>query len=614
MLRSPYDPPARMTALLRQEDEPPTKRKKQHDERERAMQSQLTTLIHRRALVMEKAVNSRHALGGSLAQLVTDYYRQFTFGLNEALVGRPELGRAQSHSTLALLPEQARFIQFAFEPDLLIGSSVGVPALIQTWSHFMMAYANIHKVMDGITITGPEYDPTMVVAATVRARVVPQTFQNFFPFLVHKEGFMRKFMGKDVYLKLKTSFTFSPSGRIKTLMLDIDYAGAYMGAGASAAEVSHLLQHSVLRPDSTLAGTTGSQSPPPAPQDAKQPIIQPSKPTPQSRVKAGPNKPPRRPPNRKISNSVRGKLYRAKQQKVEDELSATVDVLRSDVEKLAQQRSQLQQKGALGATHNSLQDSLVEFVREYYSLFEYGMGPESGISVPPLFIGRKRALLTEAAGRQATRDRKCEAFLRKATESGGHMAGLVTFEIMLAYWRRFASSFTSFRRIAERIQVIGPEDAPVVVATGVLRVRFSRDSFPYMFPKLAGNSRIVHAFMDKMVVIPFVARYEFDTQGCMTHTSLEPGYAEAFTELGLSLVDIASLMESSVIPMQMTLNPPASTTAKPDEEPEPVEKQASSSHQKLRMGFLLAEEPTEESLKDEKVVSDVDGVYIVPCA
>lgn len=606
---SAYDP---MTLpLLRQDDLPPAKRKKHDDERHRAMQGQLSTLIQRRALVMEKSVNARHGLNGSLTQLVTDYYRHFTFGLDQALVGRPDLGRCQSHNALALLPAQARFIQFAFEPDMVIGNNVGIPALIQTWSHFMVAYANIHKVIDGITITGPEYDPTMVVAATVRARIVPQTFQFFFPFLVQKESFMRKFMSKEVVLKLKTSFTFSPNGRIKTLMLDIDYAGAFSGAGASAAEVYHLLQHSVVRQDSTLAGTSGSQSPPPAPQDAKQPIIQPSKPAPQTRVKAGP-KPPRRPPNRKISNSVRGKLYRAKQQKVEDDLSATVDSLRTDVEKLDQQRSQLLQKTSLGAARNSLQDSVVEFVREYYSLFEYGMGPESGISIPPLFIGRKRALLTDAADRQAVRDRNCEAFLLKATGPDGHMAGLVTYETMLSYWRRFSASYTSFRRVAERIQVIGPEDAPVVVASGILRVRFSRDSFPYMFPKLAKNSRIVPKFMDKMVVISFVARYEFNEHGCMTHTSLEPGYVKAFTELGLNLADIAALMESSVIPMQVTLNPPLDTTAKADED-KPA-KQACCSHQKLRLGFLLAEEQAEESLQDEKVVSDVNEVYIVPCA
>lgn len=239
----------------------------------------------------------------------------------------------------------------------------------------------------------------------------------------------------------------------------------------------------------------------------------------------------------KKTNSDRSKEFRAKRKKHEDALAGVVDALRREVDDLRFLRGVRQEK--LLKSRHSASGSLARLVQEYFAFFHCGMpNAVSG--------GRKRgALGYEDPGELETRQL---AFLRSAMHPDlrfGEVNGGV--EALVDQWKRYTSYHASLRVEVKSIEVVGPEDSPIVIVTSHLHVRLSRDTFKNVFPHVADNEELVQRFIGKDVTYKGVNHYQFSEDGRILVYDSDVGFVDAFHQAGASFEDIALLMNQALI-------------------------------------------------------------------
>ncbi|KAF4324159.1 hypothetical protein BBO99_00001794 [Phytophthora kernoviae] len=239
---------------------------------------------------------------------------------------------------------------------------------------------------------------------------------------------------------------------------------------------------------------------------------------------------------RSKTNSERGRAFRARRKKYEDDLVTIINSLRQEVADLGFLRGVRADK--VLRSRNSLDGSLVRLAREYFSLFEHGMPSIRG-------VGRKRpALLTDGGEVYESRQ---EEFLQCAMDPELQFGGVLGPKALLDQWKRYTSYHESINVEVVGIEVSGEEDNPMVTVRSDLRVVFSRATFENVFPHVAHNEDLVHKFIGREVVYHGVNRFHFSSNGQILVYDSDVGFVDALVNAGATVSDIALLMQQARI-------------------------------------------------------------------
>ncbi|KAH7463722.1 hypothetical protein KRP22_008068 [Phytophthora ramorum] len=238
---------------------------------------------------------------------------------------------------------------------------------------------------------------------------------------------------------------------------------------------------------------------------------------------------------RSRTNSERGRAFRARRKKYEDDLETLVGSLRQEVADLGFLRGVRADKMLRG--RNSMGGSLVRLAREYFALFERGMpsGRVVGQKRPPL-------LLTD----DSFEDRQ-KAFLDCAMDPELQFGDVSGPEALLDQWKKYTSYHSSISVKVVGVEVSGEEDNPMVTVRSDLHVVFSRATFDNVFPHVAHNEELVNKFVGREVVYHGVNRFQFSPKGQILVYDSDVGFVDALTQAGASVSDLALLMQQARI-------------------------------------------------------------------
>ncbi|UIZ24746.1 hypothetical protein KXD40_007095 [Peronospora effusa] len=245
---------------------------------------------------------------------------------------------------------------------------------------------------------------------------------------------------------------------------------------------------------------------------------------------------------RSKTNSERGRAFRARRKKYEDELATIVNSLRQEVADLDFLFNVRANK--VLRSRNSMGGSLVRLVREYFVLFEHGM--------PSLrSVGQKRpALLTDGPDINNNVDllaAKQEAFLHSSMDTEMQFGGVSGREYLLDQWKRYTSYHSSFRVDLLSIEVSGEESDPIVTGRLDLRVVFSRATFENVFPHVADNEELMNKFIGREVIYHATNCFHFSPKGQILIYESNVGFVNALVQAGANVSDIALLMQQARI-------------------------------------------------------------------
>ncbi|ETK92018.1 hypothetical protein F441_04640 [Phytophthora nicotianae CJ01A1] len=244
---------------------------------------------------------------------------------------------------------------------------------------------------------------------------------------------------------------------------------------------------------------------------------------------------------RSKTNSERGRAFRARRKKYEDDLLAIVNSLRQEVEDLGFLRGVRADKVLY--SRNSMGGSLVRLTRAYFSMFEYGMPSVRG-------VGQKRpAMLTDVSidSSDESLEAKQKAFLDSAMDLEVQFGEASGPKSLLDQWKRYTSYHSSISVVVVGVEVSGEEDSPMVTVRSDLHVVFSQDTFDNVFPHAADNEELVNKFIGREVVYHGVNRFQFSPQGQILIYDSDVGFVDALVQAGASVSDIALLMQQARI-------------------------------------------------------------------
>ncbi|EGZ20146.1 hypothetical protein PHYSODRAFT_459373, partial [Phytophthora sojae] len=182
---------------------------------------------------------------------------------------------------------------------------------------------------------------------------------------------------------------------------------------------------------------------------------------------------------RSKTNSERGRAFRARRKKYEDDLVTIVSSLRQEVADLGFLRSVRADK--VLRSRNSMGGSLVRLAREYFALFERGM--------------------------PSSLEAKQQRFLECAMDPELQFGEACGPAALLDQWKRYSSYHASMHVEVVGVEVSGEEDNPMVTVRSDLHVVFSRATFDHVFPHVADNEELVQRFIGREVVYHGVNRF-----------------------------------------------------------------------------------------------------------
>ena len=244
------------------------------------------------------------------------------------------------------------------------------------------------------------------------------------------------------------------------------------------------------------------------------------------------------------TNSGRGRAFRARRRKYENDLVTTVNSLRQKVTDLGFLYS-VRADGAL-CSRNSLDGSLMRLAQEYFALFECG--------VPSVRrVGQKRPGLCTGGSYLdgivscESFARKQKAFLESAMDPELQFGGAVGLDVLLDQWEKYTSYHSSLYVEVVSVQVSGDEESPIVTVRSKLHVVLSRATFYRVFPHVADNEDLVRRFVGKNVVYHGVNHFHFSPKGQISIYDSDVGFVDALVHAGASVPDIALLMQHARI-------------------------------------------------------------------
>jgi hypothetical protein len=200
-----------------------------------------------------------------------------------------------------------------------------------------------------------------------------------------------------------------------------------------------------------------------------------------------PKKRGRKPILPSMTNSERGKYYRAKRAAHSALLHKDVDALRETIARLVALRSISNELAV--SPRNTVCGSLVKLVREYFTLFRYG------VQLPP---ARRNMMLADVETSSASQ----EIFMRATMDPELCFGEFKGIEVVLDQWERY-SKYHAFLQF-ELLDVCVREnnDGHIIETNGQLRTRYSRCTIENVFPHVVGNEPLIQRLIGKEVIYP----------------------------------------------------------------------------------------------------------------
>lgn len=214
--------------------------------REELAQLNLTKSIYQQRTLLFPNMDCR-----SLVHLTREFFHILANGLEcREFPGSSEFDpRKQS-----IVEYKETFMRQVIDPNVVFGDFTGVDAVIDQWRKYTAAFGDLEiKVVDSaVSVHGSEEDPVLEMPVKMRVRFTYDTFRLVFPYALHRGDLIRLFIGKVVTFDNAHHFRFSPDGRIKLYVLEINFVEALVNAVGNAESVAELLQLSLISPRYTL--------------------------------------------------------------------------------------------------------------------------------------------------------------------------------------------------------------------------------------------------------------------------------------------------------------------------------------------------------------------------
>jgi hypothetical protein len=237
-------------------------------------------------------------------------------------------------------------------------------------------------------------------------------------------------------------------------------------------------------------------------------------------------------------NRQRCKEFRERRKSHVVELEERVVALRREVSELVMQKSIYASKVMLKRHH--AHGSLEKLVREYFTLFRYGIAIER-----PLATGAEASppSRTSAVQKVKTQLEFLHRVIDPDTVYGDHKgpAGCV------AQWGYYTASYASFVGEVNRVSISGTEDDPILYCFTTYHVILSRNTVKYLFPHAIHNEPLVQRMIGLYVPCPVVGIYQFTADGHISAETANIELADALLSAGCRVEDVAEIMQGFVV-------------------------------------------------------------------
>ncbi|GLE01596.1 hypothetical protein PINS_up010426 [Pythium insidiosum] len=248
------------------------------------------------------------------------------------------------------------------------------------------------------------------------------------------------------------------------------------------------------------------------------------------------------------TSSERGRAFRERRRRLEQELHQRVGRLRREIE-LLQCRKDFQ-------VHRQLQQrcgpdgSIAKLTAEYFALFQHGYnGGLVGTTPSVASSGLSSTELTEQ-----TRAQRQAGFLLSIMAADAITGDLIGPEASLRQWHAFSTAFARYRLDVEQITSCGDRWHVAVHVKSVLRVRISHKTLRLLFPGAERQDALVRRFVGADVVIPVATNLLFDRSGLITSELVNLGILEGLVQSEFSVREISELMQYSIITPSSTVH------------------------------------------------------------
>uniref|UniRef100_K3X4V1 Uncharacterized protein n=1 Tax=Globisporangium ultimum (strain ATCC 200006 / CBS 805.95 / DAOM BR144) TaxID=431595 RepID=K3X4V1_GLOUD len=187
--------------------------------------------------------------------------------------------------------------------------------------------------------------------------------------------------------------------------------------------------------------------------------------------------------------------------------------------------------------------SLVQLTRELYKQYQYGL---SNVATT--------CEMHNLPSSVSVVEYK-ENFLKHLLDADVTYGTLVGAHSVVDQWRKHTASYAQFELEVMHIEPIdGFEQSPVVTTHLKQHARFSRETFPVLFPFVPGNrDDLMEKMVDREVTFDCVSRFQFSNQGQITLYLVEINFIEALIGVFGNAQDAAELIQLSVIAPAATL-------------------------------------------------------------
>ncbi|KAF1316475.1 hypothetical protein FI667_g15423, partial [Globisporangium splendens] len=241
------------------------------------------------------------------------------------------------------------------------------------------------------------------------------------------------------------------------------------------------------------------------------------------------------------SSSERGKRFRRRKKLYEESLRRQVDALRKQIAQLSVQKNLVAQNTLM--TRTSPCGSLVQLTRELYKLYQCGL---NNVATTHEMHNLPRSVSVVEYK---------ENFLRHLLDADVTYGTLVGVHSVIDQWRKHTASYAKFELEVMYIEPIDDfEQNPVVTTHIKQHARFSRETFPLLFPFVPGNrDDLMEKMAEREITFDCVSRFQFSSQGQITMYLVEINFIEALIGVFGNAQDAAELIQLSVITPAATL-------------------------------------------------------------
>ena len=213
-----------------------------------------------------------------------------------------------------------------------------------------------------------------------------------------------------------------------------------------------------------------------------------------------------------MTNSEKGKFYRAKKKAHAQQLQADVRALWHEICALQTRRDALRDALVVSHRHTAF-GPCVQLARAYCALFQYGLAEDPEIPGRHQRRTRRPSSSYVLPRPTAPDQREQIAFVHATMTEDMALGSLRGRDKILEQWRRYSVYHARLRFDVVAVDALGSAECPVVVAQTAMRVRFSRATLEAIFPHVLADEWLVQQLVGVEVVYPVTCTLYFDAAG-----------------------------------------------------------------------------------------------------